>query len=188
MIQFTEGYNSHLSSQIKDKLFNYRYQVFVEQLGWDLNTPFNHEIDEFDHSETVYVIANDRANNIVGCARLLPTTLPYLLETIFPELLNGLPAPKKNNIWELSRFTSMDLESRDNNTKRQMSSYITEKLLKKSIEVAKKYGAEVIISVSPIGIERLLRSMGITSHRAGPPIVINGHPLIACWIYLKNNP
>ncbi len=41
---------------------------------------------------------------------------------------------------------------------------------------------EGLITVSPIGVERLLRRAGFWSHRGGPSTVIGGHPIVACWI------
>ncbi len=185
-MQFFGGSSNSLSESTKSKLFNYRYQVFVEQLGWALNTPYGVETDEFDHEETVYVIADDSDQNIIGCARLLPTTFPYLLETVFPELLNGMPPPKSADIWELSRFTSINPNEPSDRKQGQLSAPTTAQLLKEAIRHAKAQGAKRMISVSPIGVERLLRSLGLKSHRAGPPQVIDGHTLIACWIDLEN--
>ena len=124
----------------------------------------------------------DDEDNIVGCARLLPTIEPYLLEKVFPELMSGQLIPKDNKVWELSRFTSMNLNSGKPIESGQINNPTTEPLLRHTIDVAAKHGAEKIISVSPIGIERLLRKMGITSSRAGPVQVINGFPLVACTI------
>lgn len=185
MLQFFEGSSICLSTNTKKQLFNYRHQVFVERLGWDLDTENDIETDEFDHDNTVYVIAKDTDSEVIGCARLLPTTQPYLLECVFPELLNGRPLPKESKTWELSRFTSMDLKSKKTAAVGQLSSPSTQLLLRKSMEAARNRGAKKIISVSPIGIERLLRKMNITAHRAGPPKIIDGYPLIACWIDLN---
>lgn len=187
MLKFTEGLYDQLSNPERYKLFNYRYQVFVKQLGWKLETEPELETDEFDHDQTLYIIANNKNNDVVGCARLLPTTLPYLLEEVFPELLNGMAPPKEQKTWELSRFTSMDLKTQKMTQVGQLSSPITAELLKRSMRAAKQYGAERMISVSPVGIERLLRGLGIIAHRAAPPKIIDGYPLIACWVDLIEN-
>jgi len=33
-------------------------------------------------------------------------------------------------------------------------------------------------------MERLIRRLGIHSHRMGPPCVVNGEPIYGCWIEL----
>jgi acyl homoserine lactone synthase len=183
-MEYISGTSQGLTEHFKNQFFKYRFDVFVERLGWDLDTAYGMETDQFDHEGTVYVIARDEHSQITGCARLLPTTSPYLLEKIFPELLNGLKPPKSPEIWELSRFTSLDLNGDVTKQSSQFSSPTTIELLLKTIECAKENGAKRIISVSPIGIERLLRKAGFKAHRAGPPKIIGGYPLFACWIEL----
>lgn len=186
-MDYLYGHASDMSHDIRTRFFNYRYKVFVERLGWELDTPFGHEADQFDHSGTVYVIARNAFGEVAGCARLLPTTTPYLLEQVFPQLLNGMPPPKSSLIWELSRFTTCDLnDNSPSNGHDQFSAELTIELLHKTIECARSFGAERIISVSPLGVERLLRKAGFDAHRAGPPMIIDGYPLFACWIELKN--
>jgi len=180
------GFSSQLTSDVKAELFKYRYNVFIETLGWELDTPKDMEVDKFDHDETLYVVAKSNEGDVVGCARLLPTTEPYLLEEVFPELLNGQAAPKSPDVWEISRFTN--LVSSQNETGMtvgnggQISEMSFTELLQAAIQCAKKQGAKRLISVSPIGIERLLRKAGINGNRIGPPKVVNGHAIIACWI------
>lgn len=183
-MHFLESVNHKLPAHKTTQLFKYRYQVFVELLGWQLDVPPGRETDQFDHDDTLYVIAEDEAGSIVGCARLLPTTAPYLLEEVFPELLNGAPIPKSADIWELSRFTSCDLNSVSNTRSGQFSSEDTVDLLEASLDCARRHGAKRVISVSPIGVERLLRRAGFKARRAGPPTIVDGYPLVACWIDL----
>ncbi len=102
------GFQNNFSEGLYTKFKSYRYRVFVEYLGWELNCPNNEELDQFDKVDTAYVVAQDRESNIIGCARLLPTTQPYLLGEIFPQLLNGMPIPCSPEIWELSRFSAVD--------------------------------------------------------------------------------
>jgi len=184
-MEFIIGSSESISDNVKAEVFSYRYKVFVEQLGWELDTPFDREVDQFDHENTIYVIAKNQQREIIGCARLLPTTMPYLLEEVFPELLNGLAPPKSSDIWELSRFTSLDLKEKGIPENTQFSLDSTVDLLKQTIQCAKRQGAKKIISVSPIGVERLLRKAGFKAHRAGPPKIIDGYPLVACWIEVE---
>ncbi len=108
--------------------------------------------------------------------------LPEMLEEVFPELLNGLNPPKSPDVWEISRFTTLDLNGGSLEKNGQFSSNVAIDLLKNTIECARKHGAKRIISVSPIGVERLLRKAGFRAHRAGPPVIVDGHALFACWI------
>lgn len=90
------GFQNNFSEGLYTKFKSYRYRVFVEYLGWELNCPNNEELDQFDKVDTAYVVAQDRESNIIGCARLLPTTQPYLLGEIFPQLLNAYSLLTRN--------------------------------------------------------------------------------------------
>lgn len=161
----------------------YRHKVFVEKLGWELDCDDGVELDQFDRADTLYVIARSPAGTVIGGARLLPTTGRYLLADVFPQLLGGQDAPCSPDIWELSRFAAADLD-RVGPGNTQFSSPIAVGLLRAAIEAAASRGARRLITVSPLGVERLLRKAGFSAHRAGPPVVVDGHPLFACWIDL----
>lgn len=178
------GSAKQLNDKVYNRLANYRYQVFVEHLGWELDTPYGLEFDQFDRPDTLYVVARNDAQDIIGCARLLPTTTPYLLEEVFPELLNGLAPPKSAEIWELSRFATVDFTNCISGltTNGQFSSAVTLNILEAVVQSAKQQGAKRLISVSPLGVERLIRCAGYHAHRAGPPKQVDGQWIMACWI------
>ena len=165
---------------------SYRHKVFVENLGWDLRSPNGREQDQFDRPDTIYVAARDDEGEICGCARLLPTTRTYLLSEVFPQLLNGLAPPSSPDVWELSRFATVDFNSPDRSPLRQMSSDIAIDLMQAAIDYASKQGAKRLIAVTPLGVERLLRNAGFKAHRAGPPMKIDGHLIFACWIEVSD--
>lgn len=179
----THGNVLELPNNLEQALASYRHKVFVESLGWELpNANAGLERDQFDRPDTVYVITQDNQGNINGCARLLPTTQPYLLGDVFPQLLNGAPIPCTTDVWELSRFAAVNLLASDK--KEQFQVKLTKTLLAAALRCAEQHGAKRIITVSPVGIERLLHRYGVHAHRAGPAMVIDGYPIFACWIEL----
>ncbi|MFC3110466.1 acyl-homoserine-lactone synthase [Undibacterium arcticum] len=179
------GKTEFLSQNLFRKISSYRHKVFVDTLGWQLQTQNGLELDQFDRPDTLYVATQDDEGQVNGCARLLPTDRPYLLGEVFPELMNGLVPPCTPDVWELSRFAAMDFNNRTSSALGQFSSPVAVRLLQESIACAATHGAKRLITVSPIGIERLLRKAGFHAHRAGPPMVIGGHPIFACWIELE---
>ncbi len=176
------GSSNTIGKQLYTQVAHYRHKVFIEMLGWELETRNGEELDQFDRPDTLYVVSQDDDGNVNGCARLLPTSQPYLLGEIFPQLMNGAEVPRSDEIWELSRFAAVDFNSRTMSALSQFSSEVAVELLKESIAFAAANGAKRLITVSPIGIERLLRRAGFRAHRAGPPMIIDGHPIFACWI------
>ena len=182
-MQFTAQQGNHLSKQLVGQMASYRHQVFVERLRWQLQTKDGLELDQFDRPDTVYVIAQDEQDRVIGCSRLLPTTQPYLLSEVFPQLMHDLPMPNSPDVWEISRFAAVDTSA---NTPMprfgQFSSPFAVSLMEASIACAIEHGARLLVTVSPMGIERLLRKAGFDARRAGPPVVVNGCPLFACLI------
>jgi acyl homoserine lactone synthase len=184
-LHFVSGVSSNLKPDLISGMARYRHEVFVKKLGWQLQSENGLEYDQFDRDDTVYVVARNDAQKIIGTARLLPTTQPYLLAEIFPQLLNGLAAPASADIWELSRFAAVDFNANATSAMGQFSSKNAIDLLRESLLCASTLGARRVITVSPIGVERLLRKAGFQAHRAGPPVIIDGHSIFACWIDLK---
>lgn len=181
-MNFVSGTASTLSATLYEGIAAYRHKVFVETLGWDLKTEAGLEYDQFDRDDTVYVVARDEQDRLSGCARLLPTVRPYLLGDVFPELLHGAPVPCSPDVWELSRFAAVDFNNRTMSPLAQCSAPLSIELLRAAIACAAAHGAKRLVTVSPVGIERLLRRAGIPARRAGPPLIIDGHPIFACWI------
>jgi len=185
-MNLTVGQTDTLSRELYTKTAKYRYKVFIETLGWELQTRNGEELDQFDRPDTLYVVAQDEEGHVNGCARLLPSNRPYLLGEVFPQLMNGQPVPCSPDVWELSRFASVDFNAASTSALSQFSSELTIKLLHAAIDCAAAHGAKRLITVSPIGIERLLRRTGVHAHRAGPPMIIGGHPIFACWIEIEH--
>lgn len=181
-MQFIAGKSADLRQSLMAEIGLYRYRVFVEKLGWELRCEVGLEYDQFDRDDTVYVVAQDNDRQIIGLARLLPTSRPYLLGEVFPQLMNGLPVPASDDVWELSRFVALDFKEQAASASMQFSSPVAINLLRESIVVAFRLGASRLITVSPLGVERLLRKAGFKAYRAGPPMVVDGHAIFANWI------
>lgn len=160
----------------------YRHRVFVERLGWNLQTRGGAELDQFDRKDTCYLVARNAEGETIGTARLLPTHRPYLLASVFPQLLGDVPAPRTPRVWELSRFAAVDLGARDAPLRDPYGSSTALELLAAAMRVVAEQGAQRLISASPLGIERILRRAGVSAHRVAPPVLIEGHHLFACYI------
>ena len=179
------GSQAALPADLFAQIAGYRHRVFVERLGWQLATQQERELDQFDRPDTVYVVAQDESDSIFGCARLLPTTGDYLLGTVFPDLLSGAPVPRDPRVWELSRFACTDPGGRGSfTTLTDFPASDTARLMREVMQCARRHGARRLITVTWLGIERLLRRLGIPARRAGAPVVRDGQPIFACWIEL----
>jgi len=181
-MRFVAGASDTLAHEVFEIQARYRHKVFVEMLGWDLRVTDGLEVDQFDRDDTLYVVAQDEDGRVNGTARLLPTTQPYLLAEVFPELLGGLPAPHSPDIWELSRFAAVDFNEKNCTALSQFSSPTAVGLLKATQRAAAQRGARQLITVSPLGVERLLRKAGFRAYRTAPPVIVGGQPLVSILI------
>jgi len=182
-MMLVSGNTSQLPPGLEVALATYRHRVFVDALQWQLPVENGLERDQFDRDDTLYVVARDLKGEVCGCARLLPTTKAYLLDDVFPYLMNGFPAPHSHEIWELSRFSTMPV-SETPAVSREDARVRFCRLFAAVVEIAAAYGATRLITVTALGVERILRSVGIHAHRAGPPRLVDGKPTLAMWVEL----
>jgi acyl homoserine lactone synthase len=181
-VKYLSGTRATLNSGLMESIGRYRHRVFVEKLGWQLRAQNGLEYDQFDRDDSLYLVAQDIDGDIVGTARLLPTTRPYLLQEVFPELMGPVQAPCSDDVWELSRFAAMDFNARRTTALGQFSSEVATGLLRASLDCAAAHGVSRVITVSPLGVERLARSAGYRARRVSVPREIRGEWLCALWI------
>ncbi|WP_437881578.1 acyl-homoserine-lactone synthase [Pseudomonas sp. LRF_L74] len=160
-------------------LTRYRYEVFVEQMGWALPCAKGEELDQFDQPDTVYVLTRDASREIVGCARLIPTDRPFLLGEVFPQLMGATPLPSSKQVWELSRFSSR--RSLDYRMKSAQGWHDTTWLMRNVISVVHTLGRR-LIALSASGNECLLRRMGGSTQRIAQPQLVDDLPVVQFWI------
>ncbi len=184
-LKFIGGTSESLSPDVFEGIARYRHKVFVETLGWELPVRAGLELDQFDRADTIYVAARQEDGRLVGAGRLLRTDRPYLLGEVFPQLMGDAEPPRRADIWELSRFAAVDFDDASVHPLRQFSSPIAVGLLREVLRLAAAHGVVRLITVSPLAVERLLRRAGFAAHRAGPPVMVGGQPLFACWIEVQ---
>lgn len=113
MIHVISKHNAHLYPNVLRDMFQLRHKVFVEQRGWNkLAKADGLEKDQFDTDDTVYFLKLDEDFRIRGGMRLVPTTLPTQLGTIFKHycVLKNPPMDVQRHEW--SRYFITDTEYR----------------------------------------------------------------------------
>lgn len=101
---FTQDDRSAASDAVMRAMFEARKRVFVDLLGWDVPVlAGKYELDQFDDTHARYLILADSDQNHLASARLLPTTRPHILDTLFAELCDG-PPPTGPATYEITRF------------------------------------------------------------------------------------
>lgn len=180
------GRREELPPRLMEAVGRYRHKVFVSHLGWSLRSSGEVEADEFDGPDAVYVSSQDNHGRVNGVARLLPTTAPYLLEKVFPSLWGGSDLPHNSEIWELSRFAAVDFDARAS-VASQVSAMHASELFCGVVKAARERGARALVTVSPVGMERLLRFNGFQVMRGGSPAMIEGEFLVSLFIHCESD-
>ncbi len=89
MISIVTAANIRSFASEMEQAYRLRHQVFVTEMGWkDIERPDGREIDQFDDQHAVHMLATDRGE-VLGYQRMLPTTRPYLLTEVLPQLCDG---------------------------------------------------------------------------------------------------
>jgi acyl homoserine lactone synthase len=147
-------------SENRDAIFLFRKALFVDQLGWSLACDFSEERDEFDRDDTIHcaLYVHDA---LIGGFRAIRCDRPYLGRCVFPHLATTGRYPVAPNYWEISRFGVF-------RTHREHGLALYALMF--SFAEARK--ARALVAIADLGHERLLRRIGINTHRYGPPAVI----------------
>jgi len=158
--------------------------VFVQALGWEVPGVARdgvHEEDQFDSEECVYVIAV-ASNGICGCARLLPTTRPYVLEQMFPSLVQGARQQRSDRVWEMSRLAA-SAERGGGRASRSLRLQV----FAAALGAGRSLGATQIIGVVSQSVLRMLERSGVALERLSS-MRVQGALIVACSVELKAGP
>ncbi len=83
-----------------------RKQVFVDRFGWRLPAKGSWlEVDQFDDDYAIYLLARSSEGRHQGSVRLLPSSRPHMLSTLFSNLCPA-GVPTGDDCWEISRLVT----------------------------------------------------------------------------------
>jgi len=181
MSYIVAGRLDDLPSDIYHHLGIFRHKVFVQRLRWEIPgvcPDATSEWDEFDGGGTVHLVALSGGDGVCGCARLMPTTGPYLLRNVFPELAGPGCLPSSPSIWEMSRFAGSGLPDHRTGSTSGMS------LFPYAMALALSFGAIRVIGVVSNSIARLYRRFGLDLRNMGFGTAPAPTDIVACSIDL----
>jgi acyl-homoserine lactone synthase len=104
MVLIAEHLPQPLADEALQSMFEARKRVFVDLLKWDvpvLDDRF--ELDQFDDEHAVYIVVRGEHGEHLASARLLETTRPHILDTLFPDLC-AVAVPRGPEVREITRF------------------------------------------------------------------------------------
>ena len=182
MMQVVRGalHDARFVERYAEPMYRLRYKVFHERLRWDVQTHGDQEHDHFDDADSVYMLTTDANEEVSGGWRIRPTTRPYMLGEIFPNLLNGAPVPQHRHVWEISRFA---VDTTDASRTAGFSLGDTARaLLVDTCKFAMANHVTQFVIVTTVAVERLINSTGVVMNRFGPPTRIGRVMSVACWV------
>jgi len=95
---------AHLLGDALPSMYRFRHRVFVERRNYDVPNHKGMEWDQFDTPAAVYLLWRDDERRVRGMFRLIPTTFPYMIKEVWPQLVESGEMPSHPDIWETSRF------------------------------------------------------------------------------------
>lgn len=157
-------------------MFAARKRVFVDLLKWNLPVLADRfEVDHFDEPNASYLLVTDPSGEHLASARLLPTTRPALLDSLFPFLVSG-PVPQGERIVEITRFClSRDVSARERRVARDT-------LLVGLVEHALANRIETYTGVAELSWFRQIQTFGWRCRQLGEACEHEGRVLVALRI------
>ncbi|MFC5323353.1 acyl-homoserine-lactone synthase [Bradyrhizobium oligotrophicum] len=153
-----------------------RYRMFVERQGWSVPHYQGLEYDEFDTPAATYILVVDEHDQALGTARLIPTTRPYMVKSLWPDLVEGL-LPHSDAVWEASRF----------GCDRALSAGGRRRVIGQLIQACQEFGLANGISsylgVMPCWIfKNVIAAHGCPVRPLGAKLPLQGHDIEAAYI------
>lgn len=104
MLLTIDSTNRAFEHKAMRSMFEARKRVFIDLLKWDVPALANRfELDQFDDIDATYLIVTNAEGDHLASARLLLTTRPALLDSLFPALVEGV-VPQGADVLEITRF------------------------------------------------------------------------------------
>jgi N-acyl-L-homoserine lactone synthetase len=167
MIHIVEKHLEPANRKLLETMFADRKRLFVDLFGWDVPVVEGQfEIDQFDTADTVYIISADDDGGHEASIRLMPTTHPHMLGSIFPHLCPG-GVPTGPTTWESTRLC---LPQRHGAERRRQ---LRNLLISAMVDFALARGIERLTGVLPDGFRREVLAMGWAAEPLGPAVRVD---------------
>lgn len=176
MLLIIDHQNRTREHQVLRSMFEARKRVFIDLLKWDLPALAGRfELDQFDNVDANYLIVTDEEGEHLASARLLLTTQPALLDSLFPTLVAG-DVPQGPDVLEITRFClSPGIRARQRRVARDA-------LLVGLADFALANGIATYTGVAELAWFRQIQTFGWKCTALGEPVLHAGQALTALRI------
>lgn len=180
MIHIVEGFGSDGAQPLLTSMFEARKRLFVDLLDWDLDVVGDRlEIDRFDDAFATYVIVADNVGRHLASLRLLPSTRPHLLGSMFERLCTeGVPTGP--DIFEVTRLCLPPTETKSERRR------LRDGLIQAMVEHGVAHGIRQFTGVVTARFRERVLAMGWHGEAIGPAIDMGGGRLGAFRITIDD--
>ncbi len=157
-----------------------RHRVFVERQKYDVPTYRNMEWDQFDTPAAVYLVWRDEEGEARAVTRLIPTTLPYMIQELWADLVDGEALPSHDKVWEATRFGI------DRGLSPDKRREVLGELVCGCLEFGLRNNIDEFLCVMPIQIiNGAIRAAGVTVDVLGEPRKLGGLPVVSGRVHIN---
>ncbi len=153
---------AHLLGDALPSAHRLRHRIFIGRQKYAVPSHRGMEWDQFDTPAAVYMLWRDEAMCVRAIARLIPTSQPYMIQQLWPELVRSGEMPSGDDVWEVTRFgIDRDLDS-------ERRGRVFGELFCAFGEFGLKTGISAYIFVTPAAvIDSALGNAGVTFQQLG---------------------
>lgn len=164
MVQILDTTMEMAGDAALNAMFLARKSVFVDLLKWDVPVRDGcHEIDQFDDVHACYLILLGDDGRHLASTRLLPTTRPHILDSLFADLCEHTP-PRGPDIFEITRFC-LDRSLRANERRTVRNQLVTA-----LVAHAQERGVATYTGVAEMGWFQQIVNFGWRCRPLGQPV------------------
>lgn len=181
MLLIVDSTNRALEQKAMRTMFEARKRIFIDLLKWDLPALAGRfELNQFDDEKANYLIVTDLDGEHLASARLLLTTRPALLDSLFRGLVEG-EVPQGADVLEITRFClSPGIGARQRRTARDA-------LLVGLAQFAVDNGIRTYTGVAELAWFRQIQTFGWDCRPLGEPVLHRGQALVALRIDIDSS-
>ena len=164
---------AHLLGDALPSAHRLRHRIFIGRRKYAVRSHRGMEWDQFDTPASVYMLWRDEAPSVRAVARLIPTSQPYMIQQLWPDLVDG-EMPMRDDVWEVTRFgIDRDLDNR-------RRARVFGELFCAFAEFGLKTGIRAYIFVTPTAvIDSALGNSGLDVRRLGQAKLLGRLPVVA---------
>lgn len=171
---------AHLLGDALPSAHRLRHRIFVARRNYAVSSHKGMEWDQFDTPAAFYTLWRDDAERVRAIARLIPTSQPYMIQQLWPDLVPATELPSRDDVWEVTRLGI------DRDLDRRRRARVFGELFCAFCEFALRFGIGAYLFITPTKIiYSALRSAGVAVESLGEATHLGPSPVVAARVTIS---